>query len=87
MTEPTIPAQPGGPGSAPTPTGGIEAAAAFAAMLVSRETFFDHMVQRPQGLLRVRGCDGAVAVPDIMVSAARAVVVKGPQVVELSEAA
>ena len=55
-------------------------------MLLSREPFFDHMVQRPQGLLRVRGYDGAVAVPDIMVSAARAVVFKGPRVVVLSEA-
>ncbi|WP_340646426.1 NUDIX domain-containing protein [Phenylobacterium sp.] len=62
-----------------------EAAAAFAHLLAAHEAFFDHEVQRPQGRLRVRGYAAAIPVPDVMISAVRAVVFKGPKVVVLSE--
>lgn len=62
-----------------------EAAAAFAPLLAAQQPFFDHEVQRPQGRLRVRAYSWAIPLPDIIVTAARAVVFKGPQVVVLSE--
>lgn len=62
-----------------------EVAAAFAAVLAAHEPFFDHEVRRPQGLLRARGYAAAIAVPDIIVSAVRAVVFRGSQVVVVSE--
>lgn len=62
-----------------------EAAAAFAPLLAAHQPFFDHEVQRPQGRLRVRGYTAAIAVPDVLVSAVRAVVFKGPRVVVVSE--
>lgn len=62
-----------------------EAAAAFSPLLAGHEPFFDHEVQRPQGRLRVRGYVASVPVPDVMVSAVRAVVFNGPRVLVLSE--
>ncbi|MBP7648399.1 MAG: NUDIX hydrolase [Phenylobacterium sp.] len=62
-----------------------EAAAAFAPLLASHEPFFDYEVQRRQGRLRVRAYRWAIPLPDIIVTAARAVVFKGARVVVLSE--
>ena len=62
-----------------------EAAAAFAPLLAAHHPFFDHEVQRPQGRLRVRAYRWAIPLPDIIITAARAVVFKGPRVVVLSE--
>lgn len=71
--------------SAAAPMSQAEAAAAFASVLAAHEPFFDHEVQRPQGRLRSR-CYAAMPVPDILVSAVRAVVFRGPRVVVVSEA-
>ncbi|HWA59875.1 MAG TPA: NUDIX domain-containing protein [Caulobacteraceae bacterium] len=63
----------------------MEAAAAFARQIAGHEPFFDHLVQRPQGRLQVRGYVAAVPVPDILVSAVRAVVFRGPRVMVVRE--
>jgi ADP-ribose pyrophosphatase YjhB (NUDIX family) len=62
-----------------------EAAAAFAPALAACEPFFDHEVQRPQGRLRVRGYAAVIPVPEVMISAVRAVVFRGSRVVVVSE--
>lgn len=68
------------------PRGLAEAAAAFAPLLAAHEAFFDHQVQRREGRLRVRGYTATMAVPDVMVSAVRAVVFNGQRVLVVSEA-
>jgi ADP-ribose pyrophosphatase YjhB (NUDIX family) len=85
MTDRSIPTGPGDAVLEPTPVSRAEAAAAFAPLLVSHEPFFDHEVQRPQGRMRVRGYTAAIEAPDILVSAARAVVFRGRRVVVLTE--
>lgn len=62
-----------------------EAAAALAPLLDAHTPFFDHAVKRPQGVLRVRGYTAAIPVPDILVTAVRAVVFRGSRVIVLSE--
>lgn len=87
MTDRSIPDAPIiGARATAIPMSRVEAAAAFASRLAAHAPFFDHEVQRPQGRLRVRGYTAVVPVPDILVSAVRAVVFKGPRVVVLSEA-
>jgi ADP-ribose pyrophosphatase YjhB (NUDIX family) len=68
------------------PVSQAEAAVAFAAELAAYDPFFDHEVQRPEGRLRSRCYAAAIPVPDIMVSAIRAVVFKDSRVVVVSEA-
>lgn len=85
MTDWSIPTRPNDARSVAAPMSRAEAAAAFAPVLAAHEPFFDHEVQRPQGRLRVRCYAAAIPVPDIMVSAVRAVVFNGPRVVVLSE--
>lgn len=65
--------------------GRAEVEAGFASDLAFHEPFFDHVVKRPQGLLRSRCYAAVVPVPDSMVSAVRAVVFKGSRVIVVSE--
>ncbi|MDO8799692.1 NUDIX hydrolase [Phenylobacterium sp.] len=85
MTDRPIPTRPIDARSVAAPSSQAEAAAAFAPLLAAHEPFFDHEVQRPQGRLRVRGYAAAIPVPDILVTAVRAVVFRGSRVVVLSE--
>ncbi|WP_293681641.1 NUDIX domain-containing protein [uncultured Phenylobacterium sp.] len=62
-----------------------EAAVAFASVLSVHEPFFDHEVERPQGRLRSRCYAASIHVPDVLVSAVRAVVFRGSRVVVVSE--
>lgn len=57
----------------------------LAPLLAAHEPFFDHEVERSQGRLRVRGYTAAIPVPDILVSAVRAVVFRGSRILVLSE--
>lgn len=85
MNDWSIPTRPIDARSAAAPVSQAEAASAFASVLAAHEPFFDHEVQRPQGRLRSRCYAASIHVPDIMVSAVRAVVFKGPRVVVVSE--
>lgn len=62
-----------------------EAVASFTSLLAVQEPFFDRVVQRPQGLMRVRGYRWTLTVPEVMVSAVRAVVFKEQRVIVLTE--
>lgn len=68
-----------------SPISHAEAAASFTSLLAAQEPFFDRVVQRPQGLMRVRGYRWALTVPEVMVSAVRAVVFKEQRVIVLTE--
>lgn len=59
--------------------------ATFVSSLSRHQPFFDNLVERPQGLLRVRGYAQTVVVPDVLISAARAVVFKDSRVIVLRE--
>lgn len=85
MTGRSTPTDPVHARSTAVRTNRVEAAAAFATALSAHEPFFDHEVQRPQGRLRVRGYTAASRAPDIIVSAARAVVFRGRRVLVVSE--
>lgn len=85
MTDRPIPTRPIAARAVAAPSSQAEAAAAFAPLLAAHEPFFDHEVARPQGRLRVRGYTTPIPVPDILVTAVRAVVFRGSRVVVLSE--
>lgn len=86
MTDWSRPTGPVDAGSTAAYVSRAEAAAAFAPLLAAHQPFFDHEVQRPQGRLRVRGYTAAIPVPDILVSAVRAVVFNRSRVVVVREA-
>ncbi|MFZ3008232.1 MAG: NUDIX domain-containing protein [Phenylobacterium sp.] len=86
MSDRPIPTRPIDAHSVAAAMSQAEAAAAFTPSLTAHQPFFDHEVERPQGRLRVRGYTAAIPVPDVIVSAVRAVVFKGSRVVVLSEA-
>jgi len=58
-----------------SPISHAEAVASFTSLLAAQEPFFDRVVQRPQGLMHVRGYRWTLTVPEVMVAAVRAVVI------------